>query len=84
MQAGALILPKRVQFKDTILHTDVKLSEKAVSYVFVKGISNDGQRILLVLNYFVQLGQVANLVDAAIFPRKNEGGTYSSALLLRK
>jgi hypothetical protein len=55
MQAGALILPKRVQFKDTILHTDVKLSEKAVSYVFVKGISNDGQRISLVLTHFIQL-----------------------------
>ena len=81
---GVEILTFLIEFKGVMLQTDAKFSEKLVSNAFAEDISNDGQRILLVLDHFVQVVQVANLADTAIFPWKNNGGTHPFTILLRE
>jgi hypothetical protein len=55
---------------------------KNVSHVFAEDISDYGQRILLALNYFVQLAQVANPANTSIIFEINKGRTFSFTFLL--
>jgi hypothetical protein len=80
---GAEVLALLIQFKSIILHTNVQFCKELVSNVLLQDICDNGQEILLVLNYLVQLSKVADPAYASILFENNEGRTSPFALLLR-
>ena len=83
---GILVFPQKIadcaevltcfiKFKDIILHTNVKFHEKLVSNALANDIHDDRQRILLLLDHFVKLSEIADPMNNAIFLGNDEGGT---------
>ena len=50
-----------------VLHTNIQLGKELVSSLLTKNVSNHRQGILVVLNYFIKLAQVADPANSAVF-----------------
>ena len=71
-----------IQLKRIVLHDDIELCKELVSCAFAKDICDDRQRILFLLDNFVQFSEVADPADSAVFLWDDEGGQYPFTFLL--
>ena len=65
----AQVLTFVVKLEGIVYHADIQLAEKCVPCAFAKDISYDWQRVLLILDNFIKLSEVAYPANSFILFR---------------